>query len=81
MRLQSTLHTCNKFNAESIFCNTTLCLQSICDTIMPKSTDCKHFLQNHYQHQHVSANVEAELQPGVDLKEQNILMLWMWLQQ
>ena len=41
-------------SAESIFCNTTLCLQSICDTIMPKSTDFKHFLQTHYQHQHVS---------------------------
>ena len=38
MRLRSTLHTCNKFNAESIYCNTTLCLQSICDTILPKST-------------------------------------------
>ena len=45
MRLQTVLRTCNKFNTESIFCSTTLCLQSIYDTIISQSTDFKHFLQ------------------------------------
>ena len=87
VRLLSTLHTCNKLNAESIFCNTTQGLQSIYDTIIPWSTEFKHFLQNHYQHQQVGCTTKqmwrlnsTQMLTESDLREQNIHFLWMCLQ-